>query len=131
MNEEDIKHSYKKFEYVNWKQKPAINFGISINQTKINCGVENVEVTSEQELKLIELKQVGLIQLNYVANVTQLGFISIKQVPYSRLVWCSLIPLMLLGWDFIGAICPWSNISTFASLADGRPIRKAFLYKQF
>ena len=60
-------------------RKPAINFGISINQTKINCGVENVEVTSEQELKLIELTEVGLVQLNYVASVTQLGLLVLSK----------------------------------------------------
>ena len=57
-------------------RKPAINFGISINQTKINCGVENVEVTSEQELEIWQIQVYGK---KYVASVTQLGLLVLSK----------------------------------------------------
>ena len=108
MTEEDIKHSYKKFEYVNWKQETRYQLWDfdKPNEDKLWCRKCRGHFGTRTETHRTETGGIDSTQLCRKCNTT--WFISIKQVPYSRLVWCSLIPLMLLGWGLFEQFSPWS-----------------------
>ena len=108
MTEEDIKHSYKKFEYVNWKQETRYQLWDfdKPNEDKLWCRKCRGHYGTRTETSRTQTGSSTRTQLCRKCNKSSIS--SVKQLTYSRLVWCSLIPLMLLGWGLFEQFTPRS-----------------------
>ena len=122
MTEEDIKHSYKKFEYVNWKQETCYQLWDfdKPNEDKLWCRKCRGHFGTRTRNHSTRLRK----KVCRKCNTTWI--ISVKQVPYSRLVWCSLIPLMLLGWGLLEQFSPWSAFRPLHPWQTDGPSAKPF-----